>query len=38
MNMQTKDWFETPEKTIEDQQAISKAAMYGFMQRGARKY
>lgn len=32
------NWFEIPEKTIEDQQAISKAAATGFLQRGARKY
>lgn len=38
MNTQYKDWFKTPEKTIEDQQAISKVAAYGFLSRGARKY
>ena len=27
------NWFTKPEKTIEDQQAIAKAAMNGFMQR-----
>ena len=32
------DWFKKPEKTIEDMQAITKVAMYGFIQRGARKY
>jgi len=35
MNIEQKDWFE---KSIPDQQAISKAAAYGFLQRGARKY
>ena len=32
------NWFEKPEKTIEDIQAICKAAANGFMQRGAKKY
>lgn len=38
MEKQTIDWFKLPEKTIGDQQAIAKAASYGFLQRGARKY
>lgn len=33
--MNNMNWFE---KTIEDQQAIAKAAAYGFLQRGAKKY
>lgn len=36
--MQQIDWFTKPEKSIEDQQAISKVAAYGFLQRGAKKY
>ncbi len=36
--MQQTNWFTKPEKTIEDQQAISKVAAYGFLQRGASKY
>ncbi len=38
MNTNNKNWFEKPEKTIQDMQAIAKAAMYGFIQRGAKKY